>query len=153
MKRTASCVAFASTLAASMLFATAASADAPQWVERRTVPDAKVAGSVDLGFGLGSRVLRVAGNDFRYTGLGWNFEGAVSFLRRIEIGLRFGVRATDDTDSSYEITNDGPVKVSANASEIEFQQFRLKGEDTRLSVTGRIGATGKTTLGLGDSPT
>ncbi|HNG91168.1 MAG TPA: translocation/assembly module TamB domain-containing protein [Acidobacteriota bacterium] len=62
--------------------------------------------------------------------------------------LRFGVRATDDTDSAYEITNEGPVKLSANASEIEFQQFRLKGEDTRLSITGRIGAAGKTTLGL-----
>ena len=149
MKRTASCVAFASTLAASMLFATAASADAPQWVERRTVPDAKVAGSVDLGFGLGSRVLRVAGNDLRYTGAGWNIEGAVSFLRRIEIGLRFGVRAPADGRVAQADTfarpfdRNIPYEYSTGGDIMANPELRVRGKlvDTggfELALEGRL---------------
>ncbi|CAN5609064.1 hypothetical protein BH09MYX1_BH09MYX1_27010 [soil metagenome] len=92
MKQTA----FAAALLAAGIvtsLGTVASADAPAWVERRVVPDSKIAGSLDLGFGLGSNVRREGPNDIRYTGVGWNIEGAISFLRRIEIGLRVGLRA------------------------------------------------------------
>jgi hypothetical protein len=80
---------------ASTTVAASASADAPPWVERRTVPDSRIAGSLDLGFGFGSVVVRTNPNELRYWGAGWNFEGAIAFLRRFEIGLRFGVRAPD----------------------------------------------------------
>lgn len=92
MKRTA--LAAAAFLATSLATASA-SADAPPWVERRVVPDAKIAGSLDLGFGFGSRLVNAQPNDIRYNGVGWNVEGAISFLRRFEIGLRFGVRFPD----------------------------------------------------------
>lgn len=145
MKRTV----LGSTLAASMLVAATAAADAPQWVDRRTVPDAKVAGSVDLGFGLGSRVLRVAGNDIRYTGVGWNFEGAISFLRRIELGLRFGVRAPFDGRVAQADTfarpfdRNVPYYYSTGDDIMANPEFRVRGKlvDTggfELALEGRL---------------
>ena len=91
MKRTLAPLLFTS---ATFLSATA-SADAPKWVDRHVVPNADVAGSVDLGFGLGSRAYYGPVND-RYTGVGFNFEGAISFARRVEIGLRTGLRAPNE---------------------------------------------------------
>lgn len=92
MKRTLGTLLVASTT----FLSTAASADAPKWVDRHVVPDAPVAGSIDLGFGLASRAVYAGPFSDRDTGIGFNLEGAISFARRIEIGLRTGIRAPDD---------------------------------------------------------
>jgi len=88
MKRTLAPLLFT---AATLLSATA-SADAPKWVDRHVVPNAPVAGSIDLGMGLASRSDYAPFLD-RNTGVGFNLEGAISFARRVEIGLRVGIRA------------------------------------------------------------
>ena len=92
MKRTLATLLFTS---ATLLSATAW-ADAPPWVDRHVVPKADVAGSVDLGFGIGSRAIYAGPFSDRYTGVGFNLEAAISFARRIEIGLRTGIRAPYD---------------------------------------------------------
>ena len=141
MKRIAPLAALLATTA----LAGVAHADAPSWNERRIVPDAKIAGSVDLGFGVGSRVLRFGPNDYRYTGVGWNIEGAISFLRRIEIGLRWGFRAPDDGRVAQADTFARPY-------DRNLPYAYTLGNDTvsnpELRVRGKIVDTGGFELGL-----
>lgn len=93
MKRTLATLLF---FTAATLVEATASADAPPWVYRHVVPNAPVAGSLDFGIGIGSRAYDFGPFRDRYTGVGFNLEGAISFARRIEIGLRTGIRAPDE---------------------------------------------------------
>jgi len=89
MKRILATLLFTSTT----FLSAAASADAPPWVDRHVVPNAPVAGSLDVGLGIGSRAFYAGPFSDRNTGIGFNLEGAISFARRVEIGLRVGIRA------------------------------------------------------------
>lgn len=143
MKRTR--IALLGALVAATLVSRRAAADAPAWNERRLVPDAKIAGSIDVGFGVGSRVLHIGNQDIRYTGVGWNLEGAIAFLRRIEIGLRVGFRAPDDGRVAQADTFARPYDRNLPYA------YTLGGEavsNPELRVRGKIVDTGGFELGL-----
>jgi hypothetical protein len=82
-------------LGAAILLSPPAFGDAPRWVDRHVVPNVPLAGSFDLGFGVASRDTYGPRGE-RSAGLGFNLEGAVSLARRIELGLRIGLRTPVD---------------------------------------------------------
>jgi len=83
-------IASLAVVAAVSLVPEAASA-APPWVDRTiTLPRLVFAGNVGLGFG----VAHTPPRDF--FGPGLNLEGAIGVTDRIELGLRTGIRLTDD---------------------------------------------------------
>ncbi|MBX7220420.1 MAG: translocation/assembly module TamB [Blastocatellia bacterium] len=62
--------------------------------------------------------------------------------------FRLTARTSEEAEQDYTVTNDGPIRITAAKGEIRFDQCAFTGENTRLTVTGGIAASGKPSIGL-----
>lgn len=80
----------AASVVASVSVTSAASA-APEWVDRRIVMSGNpVAGSVDVGMGVGH--YQDPNSPYSATDFGTNFSAAIGIVSRVDVGVGFGVR-------------------------------------------------------------
>ncbi len=145
--------ALALTVAVVALTLTSESSAAPEWVDRRIVLSGKpVAGSVDVGMGVGHTELFVGRNGtISASGAGFNTEAVLGLVGRVDLGLRFGARVNDESavaqaDSYAHFYNPDATYAFAHAlSPFSNPELRVRGKLVDIGVF-ELGLEGRAVL-------
>lgn len=129
------------------------------WVERRlTLKSNPIGGSVDAGLGFGHFETPAGRGSSNYNGLGFNAEGVLGIINRIDIGLRLAVRVNDDSSiaqaDSYARTYDSNTfyPFVAGARPFANPELRVRGKLLDVGVF-ELGVEGRTIFPVGDPDT
>lgn len=132
------------TLSVSAVIFTLASASsaAPEWVERRIVlSGTPIAGSVDVGMGVGhTEVGRYRNGFYTANGAGFSAEGVIGIVGRVDLGLRVGLRVNDESayaqSDSYARFYDpnAPLAYTHGYNTFANPEFRVRGKLVDVGV-------------------